>query len=129
MAVTRKPRGAMACEAQHKPRRIGGALFDAGILVRPGPGLAAAEHTAEGAALDTQRVGAFERDRGVISAAGTRIENPPAPLGVLARFHVDQNLLAILVRFFVNRISAEVAAALLDPDLAFLLFRQPDAKR
>src|SRR4051812_25834772 len=133
MAVTRNPRGAMAYEAQQKgpakSARPGADRVLSRVLVDPGPGLAAAEHAAEGTALDAQGVGALQRDRGIIAAAGIRIENPSAPLGVLARLHVNQNLLAILVRFLVDRITTEIVAALLDADLAFLLFRQPDAKR
>src|SRR5260370_40185765 len=97
-------------------------------LVDPCPGLAAAEHAAEGAALDAPGVGALQRNRGIIGSAGVRIENPAAPF-VLAGLHVDQNLFAILVRLLVDGISAEIGAALFDPDLAFLLFRQPDAER
>src|ERR1700680_390068 len=95
-------------------------------LVHPGPGLAAAEHAAEGATLDVQGLGAFQRNGGIIGAAGVRIQNPAAPF-VLAGLHVDQNLFAILVRLLVDGISAEIGAALFDPDLAFLLFGQPDA--
>ena len=36
---------------------------------------------------------------------------------------------AVLVRFGVDRIAAEIGATLLDADLAFLLFGQPDAER
>ena len=96
--------------------------------VYPRPGLAAAERAAKGAALHTQGVGAFQGDRGIVGAAGIGIENPPAPF-VLAGLHVDQDLLAVLVRFLVDRVAAEIGAALLDADLAFLLFRQPDAER
>src|SRR3954454_13790566 len=103
----------------NRPHRIGRALrksTSGGVLVDPGPGLAAAEHAAEGTTLDAQGVGALQRDRGIIAAAGIRIENPTAPLGVFAGLHVDQNLLAILVRFLVDRITAEIVAALLDAD-------------
>jgi len=96
--------------------------------VDAGPGLAATEHAAEGAALNTQIVGALQRDRRIVGAAGIRIENPPAPF-VLAWLHVDQNLFAVLVRLLVDSIAAEVGAAFFDSDLAFLLFRQPDAER
>src|SRR3954466_8418435 len=123
----------MAYEAQQKgpakSARPGADRVLSRVLVDPGPGLAAAKHATEGTTLDAQGVGALQRDRGIIAAAGIRIENPTAPLGVFAGLHVDQNLLAILVRFLVDRIAAKIAAALLDPDLAFLLFRQPDAKR
>src|SRR5215213_5315086 len=96
--------------------------------VDAGPGLAATEHAAEGAALDTQTVGALQRDRRVVGAAGIRIENPAAPL-VLAGLHVDQNLFAILVRLLVDGIAADIGAARFDPHLAFLLRRQPHAER
>src|SRR6185503_2957775 len=96
--------------------------------VDAGPGLAATEHAAEGAALNAQTVGALQRDRRVVGAAGIRIENPAAPL-VLAGLHVDQNLLAILVRLLVDGIAADIGTALFDPHLAFFLLRQPDAER
>src|SRR5947208_15158784 len=118
--------------ARKKASPIGrGSLYieQADGLVHTGPGLAAAEHAAESAALNTQRVRAFQCDRGIIGAAGVRIENPSAPFGVLAGLHVDQDLLAILVRLLVHRITAEIAAALLDADLALLLLGQPHAKR
>src|SRR6185369_9437252 len=86
------------------------------------PGLAATEHAAEGAALNAQAVGALEGDRRIVGAAGIRIENPAAP-PVLAGFHVDQNLLAVLVRLLVDGIAAEIGAARFDPHLAFLLLR------
>src|SRR3954468_3717010 len=92
------------------------------------PGLAATKHAAEGAALNAQAVGALQRDRRIIGAAGIRIENPATPL-VLAGLHVDQNLLAILVRLLVDGIAADIGAALFDPHLAFLLLRQPHAER
>src|SRR6266508_2443978 len=96
--------------------------------VDAGPGLATAEHAAEGAALNAQTVGALQRDRRIVGAAGIRIENPAAPL-VLAGLHVDQDLLAVLVRLLVDGIAAEIGAALFDPHLALLLLRQPHAER
>src|SRR5260221_11994165 len=104
-------------------------MHGGGASVDAGPVLAAAEYAAEGATLDAQAVGAFQRDRRVIGAAGVRIENPAAPFGVLAGLHVDENLFAVLVRFLVDGIAAKISAALLNPDLAFLLFRQPQAER
>src|SRR3981081_2599513 len=98
-------------------------------LVHPAPGLAAAEHAAKGAALNAQRVRAFQRDRRIVGAAGVRVENPPAPFGVVAGPHIDQDLFAVLVRFRVDGISAQIGAALLNPDLALLFFRQPHAER
>src|SRR5438034_9189707 len=90
--------------------------------VDAGPGLAAAEHATEGAALNAEIVGALQRDRRIVGAAGIRIENPAAPF-VLAGLHVDQDLFAVLVRLLVNGVTAEIGAALFDPHLAFLLLR------
>src|ERR1700694_5180649 len=87
-------------------------------LVDPAPGLATAEHAAKGAALNLQGVRAFQRDRRIIGAAGIRVVNSPAPFGVLAGLHIDQDLFAVLVGLGVHGISAEIGAALVDPDLA-----------
>src|SRR5829696_4028881 len=118
--------------AQRKAPRCGGASVECASRacrsVDAGPGLAATEHAAEGAALNAQTVSALQRDRRIVGAAGIRIENPAAPL-VLARLHVDQDLLAVRVRFLVDGIAADIRAALFDPHLAFLLFRQPHAER
>src|SRR6201985_3140133 len=59
------------------------------------PGLAAAEHAAERAALHLQRIGALHRDRRVVIAAAVRIVNPAGPFRA-QRLHVDQNLFAAL---------------------------------
>src|ERR1700722_9884143 len=72
-------------------------------LVHPAPGLAAAEHAAEGAALNPKRVRTFQRNRRIIGATGIRVENSPGPFGFLAGLHVDENLFAVLVRFRVHR--------------------------
>src|SRR5437879_12496017 len=80
------------------------------------PGLAAAEHAAEGAALHTERVRSLHRDRRVIVAAGVGIGDLAGPFGFM-RLHVDQNLLA---RF--HGVAAEVLAALFDADIALVLF-------
>src|SRR6202047_5321316 len=98
-------------------------------LIQPAPGLAAAEHAAKGAALNPQAVRALQRDRGIIGAAGIRIENPATPFGILAGLHVDENLLTVLVRLRVHRKSAEIGAALFDSNLAFLFLLQPNARR
>src|SRR5438876_3682318 len=98
-------------------------------LVHPAPGLATAEHSAKGTALNPQGARALQRDGRIIGAAGFRVMNSAAPFGVLARLHIDQDLFAVLVGFGVPGISAEIGAALLDPDLAFLFFRQPHAAR
>ncbi len=115
---------------KQKPRRSGVLHSSSAyrFLVHARPGLSAAEHAAEGAALHTQHI-ALQRDGGIIGAAGVGIENPAAPFRVLVGPHVDQHLLAIQVGFGVDRISAEIGAALLDANLAFLLFGQPDAQR
>src|SRR6266567_4623435 len=97
-------------------------------LVQPAPGLAAAEHAAEGAALDTQAVGAFQRDRRIIGAAAVRVVDAPGPF-VLGGLHVDQDFFAVLVGLGIHRIAAEIDAAWLDPDLALFLFRLPHAER
>src|SRR5947209_794521 len=91
-----------------KPRRLGEAFSRRRrrSSVDAGPGLAAAENAAEGATLDPEAVGALQRDRGIVGAAGVRIEDPAAPFGVLGGLHVDQNLFAVLVRFLVDRIAA-----------------------
>src|SRR6266516_4735725 len=98
-------------------------------LIHPAPGLATTEHAAKGTALNPQGVRAFQRDRRIIGAAALRVVNSAAPFGVLARLHIDQDLFAVLVGFGVHGISAEIGAALLDPDLAFLFLRQPHAER
>src|SRR5438270_1530958 len=100
-----------------------------GWVVLASPGLAAAEHATKGATLDAQGIGALHCDRRIVGAAAVRIEDPPAPFLILARPHIDQHLFAVLVRFGIGRIAAEIGAALLDADLAFLLFGQPDAER
>ena len=97
------------------------------LLVNAGPGLATAEHAAEGAALHVQCIWSLHRDRRIVGAATVRIEDAAAPFLVLARSHVDQDLFAVGIRLGVHGIPAEIIAALLDADLAFLLFGQPDA--
>src|SRR5437868_2688538 len=99
-----------------------------GWLVQASPGLAAAEHAAKGATLDAQGIGALHCDRRIVGAAAVRIEDPSVPFLILGGPHIDQNLLAVLVRL-VDRIATEIGAALLDADLAFLLLGQPDAQR
>src|SRR5438445_12707372 len=96
--------------------------------VDAGPGLAATEHAAEGAALNAQTVGALQRDRRIVGAAGIWIENPATPL-VLAGLHVDQHLLAVLVRLLVDGIAVEIGAALFDAHLYPLLLRHHHAAR
>src|ERR1700731_1193054 len=138
MALSRRRRRDPAHTSQtrgtKKPRRragllVGGASYPQGLLVHAGPGLAAAEHAAKGATLDAQCIGALHSNRRIIGRAGVRIEDAATPFLILAGLHIDQNLLAVPVRFRVHGIAAEIGAALLDPDLAFLLCRQPDAER
>ncbi len=97
-------------------------------LVDPRPGLAAAEHAAEGATLNAQGVGAFRWRSSNHSAAGAGIEDPSAPL-VLARFHVISTCSPFWFGLLVDGVAAEIASALFDADLAFLLLVQPDADR
>src|ERR1700688_1869433 len=98
-------------------------------LVQPAPGLAAAEHAAKSAPLNTQAVRASQRNRRVIGAAGLRVKNSSAPFGIFARLHIDENLVAVLVRLGVHGISTKIGTALLDPDLALFFFGQPNADR
>src|SRR3984957_18147544 len=127
----RSTRGAARSTQKAPPERRGLCADVVGCrsLVDPAPGLATAEHAAEVAAPNTQGIRAFQRDGRIIGAAGIGVEDPAAPFGIVGRLHVDQNLLAVLVRFLVHRIAAEIGAALLDPDLAFLLLGQPHAER
>src|SRR3954453_3782639 len=76
------------------------------------PGLAAAEHAAEGAALHTHCIRALHRDRRVVIAAGVGIVDAPAPLRAVG-LHVDQGALIGL-----RGVAGEFAPALLEADLA-----------
>src|SRR6478735_8993322 len=111
MAVTSSVARDLAHKKKGPAHRRASLSGDDASLVHPGPGLAAAEHAAEGAALHAQCIGAPHRDRRIIGAAGVGIEDPAAPLLVLAGPHVDQDLLAIRVRLGVDRIAAEIGAA------------------
>src|SRR5262245_64846909 len=73
------------------------------------PGLAAAEHAAEGATLDLEHVRSLHRHRRVVVAAAVGIVDPAGPLVAVGRLHVDENALAGLIG-----IAAEILAALLD---------------
>ena len=97
--------------------------------VHAGPGLAATEHAAESAALHAKLIAAFHCDRRIIGAAGVGVVDTAAPFAVGAGPHVNQDLLAIGVGFRIHRVTAEIGAARLDPDPAFLLLGQPDANR
>src|ERR1700688_4798563 len=57
------------------------------------PGLAAAEHAAEGAALNLEGVRPPHRDGGVVIAAAVRIMDPAGPFRS-RRLHADQDFLA-----------------------------------
>src|ERR1700733_13783497 len=87
------------------------------------PGLAAAEHAAECATLNLQRVGALHRDRGVVIAAAVRIVNLAGPFRALW-LHADQDFRAGL-----HRIAAEVLTAFLDANIALVFFGGPDTER
>src|SRR6202035_5822532 len=119
----RLPRCESHSRTSKRPRRRSGAFAQINIgvaySVQPAPGLAAAEHAAEGAALNAQAIAAFQGDRRIIRAAGVGVENAPAPFGILAGLHVDQDLFAVLVRLGIDGITAKIIAALLDPNLAF----------
>src|SRR5437868_11142758 len=87
------------------------------------PGLAAAEHAAEGATLNLQLVRALHRNRRVVVAAAVRIVDPAGPVAV-GGFHVDEDPLA-----GVDGVAAKILAALFDADIALVLFGRPDAER
>src|SRR5271167_1999366 len=87
------------------------------------PDLAAAEHSAEGAALNPQGIRALHRDRGVVIPAAVGIVDLAGPFRVL-RLHVDQDSLAAL-----HRKAAEVLAAWLDANLALVVFGVPNTDR
>src|SRR3954451_14453529 len=87
------------------------------------PGLAAAEHAAEGAALHAHCIRALHRDRRVVIAAGVGILDTAAPLRAVG-LHVDQDALVGLCG-----VAAEIDPALFDADIALVLFGGPDADR
>src|ERR1700687_308676 len=97
--------------------------FAACFLTDAGPGLPAAEHSAEHAAQNPQSVRAFHRDRGIVGLAAVRIVNATGPFCV-RRLHVDENFLAVR-----QRIPAKVLPALLDADHPLAFFRVPYAER
>src|SRR3954452_25184916 len=80
------------------------------------PGLAAAEHAAEGAALHAHRIRALHRDRRVVVAAGVGIVDVAAPLRAVG-LHVDQVALVGL-----RGIAAAIDTALFDANIALVLF-------
>src|ERR1700722_5354076 len=79
-------------------------MIPASWLADAAPGLAAAEHAAEGAALDPQRVRPLHGDIGVVVLARVRIVNLPG-------------------------ISAKILAALFDANQSLVFFRGPYAER
>jgi len=83
------------------------------------PGLAATEHSAEGATLNLEDVRTLHRDRGVVIAAATGIMDPADPLAVF-RLHVDEDSFAGFLG-----IAAEIRAAFLNADIALVLFGGP----
>src|ERR1700722_11836808 len=94
-------------------------MIPASWLADATPGLAAAEHAAEGTALDPQRVRPLHGDIGVVVPARVRFVNLSGPF-FICRFHVDQNFLAGL-----HRISAKILAALFDANQSLVFFRGP----
>src|SRR6478609_1384053 len=96
---------------------------DGGASAHALPGLAAAEHAAEGAALHAHRIRTLHRDGRVVIAAGIGIVDAAAPLRALG-LHVDQDALIGLLG-----VAAEVDAALLDANVALVLFGCPDTDR
>src|ERR1700745_2781856 len=80
------------------------------------PGLAAAEQSAEGAALNLENVRSLHRDGGVVVLAAVGVVDAAGPLRRF-RLHVDQDALA-----GVDGIAAEIGAALFDADVALVLF-------
>src|SRR5215204_6120108 len=106
-------------KAGHDEAEVGRALLGAG------PGLAAAEHAAEGAALHAQRVRTLERDVRRIDAAAADVLDLAVPAIVAAGLHVDENP---VVRLAVGE-AAQGLAARLDADLAVLLLGDPHADR
>src|ERR1700755_3470604 len=86
------------------------------------PGLAAAEHAAESAALDLEQVRSPHRDRGVVILAAVGVVDAAAPLRPFG-LHVDQDAFAVL-----DGIAAQIGAALLDADIALVFFSRPHAE-
>jgi hypothetical protein len=82
-------------------------------------GLAAAEQTAECAALYLQQTRSLHCDGGVVFAAALGIMNAADPFGV-GRRHVDQRLFAGLLGT-----AAQIGAALFDAHIAFVSLPSP----
>src|SRR4051794_32103159 len=99
------------------------AVVTASASAHPLPGLAAAEHAAKGATLHAHRVRALHRDGRVIVAAGVGIVDAAAPLRAFG-LHVDQDAVIGLLG-----VAAQIDAALLDANVALVLFGRPDADR
>src|ERR1700680_516446 len=88
-------------------------------LADPLPGLTAAEHSAEGAALNPHRIRSLHRDRGVVIPAAVRIVNPAGPF-VVGGLHVDEDF----VPGFHGK-SAQIGSARLDADISLVSLRGP----
>src|SRR5450755_3070889 len=88
-------------------------------LADPLPGLTAAEHPAEGTALNPHRIRSLHCDRGVVIPAAVRIVNPASPF-VVRGPHVDEDFVPGL-----HGISAQIGAARLDADISLVSFGGP----
>src|ERR1700733_760822 len=78
------------------------------FLANPLPGLTAAEHAAEGAALHPHRIRSLHRDRRVVVPVTVRIVNPPRPSAVRT-LDVEQDFLASLLGIAAQLRSARLA--------------------
>src|SRR5258708_24909229 len=125
-AVRQNTRPSSISRRQKAPRETAGphhAKFIAAWLADPLPGLTATKHSAEGAALNAQRVRSLHGDRGVVSPAAVGIMDVTDPFCVL-RSHVDENFLVAR-----HGISAQVWSATLAPHVSFFFLGGPHADR
>src|SRR5258708_341777 len=106
-----RPEGRSAAPDRH---RLFARLPAATLLADAFPDLAAAEQSAEGAALHPHGIRAFHHDRRVVGTAAVRIVNPAGPF-LVRWLHVEENLLAA-----AYGISAEILAARLDANIALV---------
>src|SRR5665647_1650999 len=93
------------------------------LLADAAPGLAAAEHAAEGAALNPQGIRSLHRDHGIVIPAAVRVVDLAGPFRI-RRLHVDQDLLSGLLC-----IPAQILPALFDTNVPLVLFGGPHAER
>src|SRR5258708_23471111 len=124
--VRRNPRPSSIFRGKKAPRKPAGpqhSKFMAAWLAGPLQGLPATKHSAEGAALNPQRVRSLHGDRGVVSPAAVGIMDVTDPFCVL-RSHVDENFLVAR-----HGISAQVWAATLDANVSFVFLGGPHAER